>query len=98
MDKLKARELESRLRDKTFANYQVIEYLNNGKSAAVFKAQNDVGQVCALKVFDDDLVEKYGAEIQIHRIELEISSSIYRVYWVRPTSSTAPVPLVVKSQ
>jgi eukaryotic-like serine/threonine-protein kinase len=72
MDGIKAKELAQQLEGKVFAGFQVIKLLNNGKSAAVFRAQDTSGKLCALKIFDSELVEKYGAAIQIDRIQREV--------------------------
>lgn len=72
MDSLIAKQLENELQGKTLHGYVVGELLNNGKSAAVFKATKH-GFTFALKVFDNELVERFGHEIQTKRIEQEIA-------------------------
>jgi serine/threonine protein kinase len=72
MDKVKAIELEKELKGSVLSSYEVIELINNGKSAAVFKAKAD-NNFFALKIFDNDLIERFGHEIQTKRIEQEIS-------------------------
>jgi serine/threonine protein kinase len=72
MDAQKAANLESTLINSTFGPYQVIRLINHGKSAAVFEARDSAGQPCALKVFDNELIQKFGKEIQLARIEKEI--------------------------
>jgi serine/threonine protein kinase len=72
MDKKKAQELEKKIKGKIINGYEVIEFLNNGKSAAVFRAKKD-DIYYAIKVFDNDIVEKFGHEIQTKRIEQEIA-------------------------
>lgn len=71
MDYIKARQLEAELSNKSLSGYQVIEYINCGKSAAVFKAKKN-GENYALKIFDNELVERFGHEIQLKRINQEI--------------------------
>jgi serine/threonine protein kinase len=72
MDKYKATQLEKELKDKDFKEYKILELINNGKSAAVFKASKG-DELYALKIFDNDLIERFGHEIQTKRIEQEIS-------------------------
>lgn len=72
MDRIKSLQLENQLKGKEIAGFKVIELLNNGKSAAVFRATKK-GQNFALKIFDNELIERFGHEIQTKRIEQEIS-------------------------
>ncbi|MDO5981269.1 protein kinase domain-containing protein [Flavivirga spongiicola] len=72
MDKLKSLELEKQIKGQSIGGFKVLKLINNGKSAAVFKAEkNDI--FYALKIFDNDLVERFGHEIQTKRIEQEIA-------------------------
>lgn len=72
MDRYKALQLEKELKGKSLNGFEVIEFVNNGKSAAVFKAQKE-NELFALKIFDNELIERFGHEIQTKRIEQEIS-------------------------
>ena len=72
MDRYKALELEKEIKGTKLNGFEVIEFINNGKSAAVFKAKRG-NYFYALKVFDNDLIERFGHEIQTKRIEQEIS-------------------------
>ena len=71
MDRTKSLQLEKEIKGTELNGYKVVELVNNGKSAAVFKATKD-GSHFALKVFDNDLVERFGHEIQTKRIQQEI--------------------------
>jgi serine/threonine protein kinase len=72
MDSFKAKQLEVKLKGRTLKGYNIIELINNGKSAAVFKAiKNNIEY--AIKVFDNDLIERFGHEIQEQRIEQELT-------------------------
>lgn len=71
MDAVKAAELEAALKGKKVGPWEVVELIDNGKSAAVFKA-TDGKDLVALKVFDDELIEKYGDKTQLARIEREL--------------------------
>ncbi|KAF0140665.1 MAG: hypothetical protein FD122_2242 [Stygiobacter sp.] len=72
MDKLKAEELEKKVKGMVLEGYEIIKLLNNGKSAAVFRAKKN-DRFTALKIFDNELVERFGHEIQTKRIEQEIA-------------------------
>ncbi len=72
MDSVKAQELELSLRKRSINGWEVAGLIDFGKSAAVFKAING-DNIAALKVFDDELIKKYGDEKQIARIERELS-------------------------
>ena len=72
MDRLKSIELEKRIKNKIISEFKVLKLINNGKSAAVFKAEKG-SEIFALKIFDNEMVERFGHEIQIKRITQEIS-------------------------
>ena len=73
MDSLKAQMIAQKLIGRPFGDYMILEYLNNGKSAAVFKGTDKANNIVAIKIFDNELVSKYGDEIQLKRINQEIS-------------------------
>lgn len=73
MDKHKALELFSILKRQSFLEYTITDFINNGKSAAVFKAIDALNNAIAIKIFDNDLIERFGHEIQERRIQQEIS-------------------------
>lgn len=72
MDSTKAKDWEHRFRGKKILTWTVKSLIDNGKSAAVFLAEDENGPV-AIKVFDDELVKRYGGDLQIARIERELS-------------------------
>ena len=72
MDRIKAQKLGEKINGKAFFGYQVQEYLGNGNSAAVYKGVGKDGEV-AIKVFDNELVESWGLQVQKERIEREIA-------------------------
>jgi len=72
MDKLKSLEVEKQIKGQSIGGFKVLKLINNGKSAAVFKAEKN-DNYYALKIFDNDLVERFGHEIQTKRIEQEIA-------------------------
>ena len=85
MDRLKSIELEKRIKNKIISGFKVLKLINNGKSAAVFKAEKG-SEIFALKIFDNEMVERFGHEIQIKRITQEISlknheiSNLVKIY------------------
>lgn len=72
MDQHAAEKLKAELCGKSVGGWVVEEYINHGKSAAVFRAIKG-GQIAALKVFDPELVNRYGRDNQRKRIERERS-------------------------
>lgn len=70
MIKSKSKRLEKELVSQTVSGWTIQSYLNAGKSAAVFKAEKEK-KLAAIKFFDPEIVDKFGAEIQRERIERE---------------------------
>jgi serine/threonine protein kinase len=73
MDKYKAGELAKFLSSETLEEYRIQKLINFGKSAAVFEGVDKDGSKIAIKVFDADLIDKFGGENQQRRIQQEIS-------------------------
>ena len=71
MDKAKAADLEKQLVRSKLNDFIVLEFIDHGKSAAVFKCQKD-DTLYAIKIFDNELVERFGHEMQLKRISQEI--------------------------
>jgi serine/threonine protein kinase len=57
---------------KTVGDWQLVGFVDAGNSAAVFRGVKD-SQIAAVKVFDPSLVEEFGKERQLKRIELELT-------------------------
>ncbi|MDB6059253.1 MAG: hypothetical protein JWO95_3097 [Verrucomicrobiales bacterium] len=72
MDDITAKRMTERLRGHTLGGWPVLEFINHGKSAVVFRSEKN-GVKAALKVFDPEIVQKYGADNQRKRIERERS-------------------------
>jgi serine/threonine protein kinase len=72
MDSVKAKLLEEQLRGQTIGKWQVQALINHGKSAAVFAGADESGRPVAVKVFDDELILRYGDSVQLARIEREL--------------------------
>jgi serine/threonine protein kinase len=73
MDKIKAQELTEKLSGTILQDWKISELIDHGKSAAVFKGHNvTTGDLVAVKVFDDELIARYGDDAQISRIKREL--------------------------
>lgn len=72
MDKHSAEKLSAKLLGQTVGGWLVEKYINHGKSAVVFLASKDALRA-ALKVFDPEIVDRYGRDSQRKRIERERS-------------------------
>ena len=72
MDWAKAKEWEDRFRGKTIGSWTIESLIDHGKSAAVFRAAGEDGLV-ALKIFDDEIIQRYGDEAQLGRIKRELA-------------------------
>jgi serine/threonine protein kinase len=72
MDKIKARHIFEQVKGTKIKDISIEEIINNGKSAAVFRGKKD-GKLFAIKIFDNDIVERFGSELQKQRIERELS-------------------------
>lgn len=72
MDSVKAQILLEKLKGKTIGTWEIQSYKNHGKSAAVFLGSDGKNTV-AVKIFDEELIEKYGDKTQIARIERELT-------------------------
>lgn len=71
MDNILAARMSSVLMGKEVGGWKAIEFLGAGKSALVLKAERN-GTQAALKVFDPDLIKKYGEVTQLDRISREL--------------------------
>jgi len=73
MDNVTSKRLIAELSGSLVGGWQIEATLGPpGKSAVVFKASRD-GVDGALKVFDPDLVDRFGRDIQLKRIDRELS-------------------------
>jgi serine/threonine protein kinase len=85
MNHNRAKQLEKQLIGQTVEMWTIESLINHGKSAAVFKAHSNDG-LAAVKVFDAELIDKHGAEVQAERIEREktlankVHPNLVRVY------------------
>jgi eukaryotic-like serine/threonine-protein kinase len=72
MDLAKAEFLAEKLVGKQVGGWEVKKLKDHGKSAAVFLAENDTA-TAAVKVFDDELIERFGDKVQLARIDRELT-------------------------
>lgn len=72
MDRVKAEVWASDFKDKEVAGCKIDSLIDFGKSAAVFRANRGAATV-ALKIFDDELIERYGDKTQLARIDRELT-------------------------
>jgi serine/threonine protein kinase len=72
MDKVRAKNIYTQLKDRAVGDWIIKSYINYGKSAVVLKAKkgNEIG---ALKIFDPELIERFGKEKQKKRIRRELA-------------------------
>jgi serine/threonine protein kinase len=73
MDQVKAQLLADKIVGHNVGGWEIDAYKNHGKSAAVFRAHNSAGKIAAVKIFDDELIERYGDKVQLARIERELT-------------------------
>lgn len=78
MDKIKAEQLFKQVQGIKIKDIYIEELIDNGKSAAVFRGSKD-NTLYAIKIFDTELVEKFGNEIQQERIDLELSLKEHKI-------------------
>jgi eukaryotic-like serine/threonine-protein kinase len=72
MDSVVAKRIEKELVGHEVGGWTIITQLNAGKSAVVFKAVRE-NETAAVKIFDPELVERYGKAAQLSRIGRELS-------------------------
>jgi serine/threonine protein kinase len=73
VDEVKAKEWEAKFRGQAIEGWTIESLIDYGKSAAVFKAVSDCpGKLAAVKIFDDELIQRYGDETQLKRIDREL--------------------------
>ncbi|MEN8136225.1 MAG: protein kinase [Thermodesulfobacteriota bacterium] len=71
MDATRIERLKNELIGEKIGGWELVEYINAGKTALVFKGNKD-GLTGAVKIFDPELVERFGREIQLQRINREL--------------------------
>ena len=72
MYKIRAERIAVELKGKEVDGWLIGEYINNGKSALLMHcSKNDVN--AAIKIFDKELIDNYGRDVQLERIAREKS-------------------------
>ena len=72
MDQVRAARMATELLGSTIGSWKLIRLIDSGKSAVVFEASN-CANFGALKVFDPELIERFGTDVQTARIERELA-------------------------
>jgi tetratricopeptide (TPR) repeat protein len=72
MDRVVANRMAKELLGKEVGGWEIISTQNSGKSAIVFKATR-LGENAAIKIFDPEMVERYGRNTQPARIGRELT-------------------------
>ena len=72
MDPVRAERISRELVGQLVDEWLIHRYVGAGKSAVVFEGEKN-GQKAALKVFDPELVDRFGKETQLRRIDRELS-------------------------
>ncbi len=72
MDKYSAEKMSVELLGKSIGGWHLESRINYGKSSVVFFASKN-GKKAALKVFDPEIVNRYGRDTQLERINRELS-------------------------
>ncbi|MER9617643.1 serine/threonine-protein kinase [Mesorhizobium sp. M0207] len=70
MDLEKAQAMLATLRKSGVAGWQILEFIDHGKSAAVFKAKRGES-MAAVKIFDTELITRFGDAALLERMERE---------------------------
>src|SRR5712691_11699364 len=71
MDSIIAKRMEQDLLGHEVDGWKITSRLDSGKSAVVFRASRD-NEAAAIKIFDPEMVERYGKNVQLGRIEREL--------------------------
>lgn len=73
MDEKRAAAIMEEIRGCSGLGFDPEGVLGFGKSAAVYKARDDKGATLALKVYDPEILQRYGHDVQKGRLERELS-------------------------
>lgn len=71
MDKIRAKRVAYELCGGIVGGWKIVTHIGQGKSAVVFRGEKE-GQIAAIKVFDPEIVERYGEKTQLVRISREL--------------------------
>jgi eukaryotic-like serine/threonine-protein kinase len=70
MDRTRALRMAAELKGRSLAGWLIADLVDNGKSALALTAAKN-GKTCILKVFDPEIVERYGLDVQRERVSRE---------------------------
>lgn len=70
MDENKARSMLTTLKTYGVAGWEIVDFIDNGKSAAVYSARRGEERA-AIKIFDTELITKFGDAAMLERMERE---------------------------
>jgi hypothetical protein len=70
MDKARAMRIATELRGKMIAGWVIADLVDHGKSALVVTGSKE-DRSCILKLFDPEIVERYGEVVQKERVTRE---------------------------
>lgn len=70
MNTIRAKRIAKELNGKTVGGWTVLDYIDNGKAAVILRAVKGK-EIVALKIFDRELIERFGKETQLIRVKRE---------------------------
>ncbi len=70
MDETRAKRLAAELIGHEIGGWSIMDYINYGKSAVILKSRKN-DDIAAIKIFDPELIERFGKKIQMDRVERE---------------------------
>jgi serine/threonine-protein kinase len=73
MNNIEAKKYNDIFIGKEINNYKIEKAIGFGKSAIVFQGNSQQGKHVAIKIFDLDLVSKFGYDVQLARLKRELS-------------------------
>lgn len=70
MDTIRAKKIAKELNGKRVGGWTILDYINNGKAAVILRAVKGE-DTAALKIFDPELIERFGKKTQLIRVQRE---------------------------
>ena len=75
MDTIRAKKIAKELNGKRVGGWTILDYINNGKAAVILRAVKGE-DTAALKIFDPELIERFGKKTQLIRVQRENKKSV----------------------
>src|SRR5262249_8276092 len=72
MDRVRALRMSGELKGSTISGWLIGDLVDYGKSALLLNSSKEA-HTAVLKLFDPELIDRYGAEVQKERVERERS-------------------------